>query len=121
VIVIFAACLLGVGSAQSNDSAALKVALVSLITRPENFDGKRVQVSAWGVIEYEGAALYLSEADHQYLITRDGVWLDLSGISKEPEEATGYFQVVGTFLAGDVLRGHAGRLTKIEKIIRLGK
>lgn len=93
-----------------------RVPLVALIANPERYDGTVIEVSAWGVLEFEGAALYLSPSDHQYLVAEAGVWLEVSEESRFPDNTRGYLAVRGRFHSGDNARGFAGRIADIKKL-----
>ena len=93
-----------------------RVPLVALVANPERYDGTEIEVMAWGAIEFEGAALYLSPSDHKYLVAEAGVWLEVSEEPRFPTNARGYLAVQGRFLSGDKARGFAGRITDIKKL-----
>jgi hypothetical protein len=72
----------------------LHVSLLQLIANPTQFDGKRVRVIGFCWLEYESRALYLSETDFRYGITKNGVRVDLQG----PKELSGgYVLLEGVF------------------------
>lgn len=52
--------------------------MVELIANPEDYEGERVRVEGFGSIEFEYIGLTLSREDGEYLITKNGVGLDLS-------------------------------------------
>lgn len=79
---------------------------VQLLSRPELFDQRRLVVSGYANLEFEGNALYLSEELYRHGSSRDAIWLDLEGISSPPSFRRGYAVVEGTFAAGP--GGHLG-------------
>ena len=50
--------------------------LITLIARPELYDGKPVRVVGFIRFEFEGNALYMSRADYENNVTRNGLWID---------------------------------------------
>lgn len=54
------------------------VSLVRLISSPKLFHGKAIRVKGFGVIQSGYMALKLSREDANYLVTTNGIWLDLS-------------------------------------------
>jgi len=93
--------------------------LIELIARPDDYDEKRVRVIGFANLEFEGNALYVSREDFEHMITRNGVWLDVSAALAKPHAARlpGYFLVEGLFSAGH--RGHMGLWSgAIERVTR---
>ena len=84
------------------------VSLIQLIANPASFDGKRVQLTGYVVLEVENTAVYLHESDAKYGITRNAVWLDvpLGGDSRRVQFHQRYVLIEGTFSAER--RGHRG-------------
>lgn len=98
--------------------------LITLIARPEDFDGKRVRVIGYLHFEFEGNGLYISKDSYEHAIARNGVWIDPpagfesdSGPARrQPNDR--YVIVEGTFNAQD--RGHMGMWSgAIEDVKRL--
>ena|SRR5439155_6753325 len=50
--------------------------LIELLARPELYDGRRVRVIGFVNFAFEGNALYLSRADWEHAVTRNGLWID---------------------------------------------
>jgi hypothetical protein len=96
------------------------VSLVALIANPERYDGSQIEVTAWGVIQFEMASIFLSEEDYLHSVSENGVRLELpepeSSGFRFPSRARGYMSVVGRFRAGDEYRGYAGRLTEVKEV-----
>jgi hypothetical protein len=51
------------------------VSLVSLISRPEKYDGQRVVVKGYATFGFENSYLYLSPYDAQHSIGENAIWL----------------------------------------------
>ena len=83
-----------------------QVSLLELVARPELFDGKRVRVTGYVHLEFEGNALYLSRHDldhHQYA---NGVWVEFeTGLASKLCQDR-YVIIEGRFSSED--RGHLG-------------
>jgi hypothetical protein len=95
------------------------VSLIQIIANPRAFDQKRVAVKGYVVLEFEHQALYLSEADAKYVITSNGLWLDVNDAiyANRARFNRRYVLVEGTFNAR--LRGHLSLFTgRIENIGR---
>lgn len=54
---------------------AENASIQDLITTPDRFAGKLVRVTGVMVLEFEGDAVYLSGADAERRITKNGIWL----------------------------------------------
>jgi hypothetical protein len=93
------------------------VSLYELITRPAEFDGKRVRVIGFAHFEFEGNGLYPHREDWQQGILHNGVWLE------PPNEAANslsdhYVLVEGRFEARS--RGHMGMWSgTIDSVTRI--
>jgi hypothetical protein len=95
------------------------VSLIQLIANAGAFDGKRVLVTGYVVLEFENTAVYLHESDATYGIARNGLWLDvpLGGDSHRTRFHQRYVLIEGTFNAHR--RGHLGLFSgSIESIGR---
>ena len=99
--------------------------LLTLIARPELFDGKPVRVIGYVHFEFEGNGLYVSQDSYEHGVTRNGIWIDppwefesdSATARRQPNDR--YAIVEGTFSAHD--RGHLGlwggaleRVTRLE-------
>ncbi|WP_431260871.1 hypothetical protein ACQ86G_12630 [Roseateles chitinivorans] len=82
--------------------------LIQLIATPWGFDGRRVQIIGFVRLEFEGDAIYLHRDDEAAGIQKNGLWLEVEGLSaQERREFDGrYVLVEGTFSMQD--RGHFG-------------
>jgi hypothetical protein len=92
--------------------AIYEPSLITLIARPEDFDGKRVRLVGYVHFEFEGDGLYVSQNDYEHAIFGNGVWIDPpSGFESDSGPARAwpndsYVIVEGTFSARD--QGHMG-------------
>jgi hypothetical protein len=101
------------------DATALpRVPIAALIVTPERYDGAQIEVTAWGVLEFELAALFLTELDYQHLGPENAIRLEITEGQGFPTSAKGYLSVVGRFRAGDRARGFAGRMTEIRTLTK---
>ena len=53
------------------------LSLVALLSRPQDFDGKAVQVAGYGHFEFEGNALYLHREDLERGVVTNSIRLDV--------------------------------------------
>ncbi|HET6327107.1 MAG TPA: hypothetical protein VFG04_20670 [Planctomycetaceae bacterium] len=96
------------------------VSLIRLIANPNDFDGKPVRVIAFLRLEFEGNALYVSRADYENHISKNGIWIDVPDlVRKEASEYSDrYVLVEGVFSAKD--QGHmhlfSGALHKTSRL-----
>lgn len=65
-------------SSRASGPGDMAVSLIQLIASPGSFDGKRVVVTGYVMLEFENTAVYLHESDARYGIFRNGLWLDVS-------------------------------------------
>jgi hypothetical protein len=106
-------------SPHAEDPRDMAVSLIQLIANPGSFDGKRVMLTGYVVLEADNKAVYLHESDAKYGIARNAVWLEvpLGGDSQRVRFHQRYILVEGTFNAQR--RGHLGRFSgTIEHIGR---
>ena len=106
-------------AARAHDPRDIWVSLIQIIANPAAFDQKRVGLKGYVILEFEHQALYLSEADAKHVITKNGLWLDVSDAIYANRERfhRRYVLVEGTFNAR--LRGHLSLFTgRIENISR---
>lgn len=55
-----------------------KASIVDLIANPKSYDKKIVQVKGFIHIEVESSAVYISESDYNYGITKNSLWIEMS-------------------------------------------
>ena len=89
-----------------NEMTVVRVSLIQLIANPASFDGTRVALTGYVVLEFEHTAVYLHESDATYGISRNGIWLDvpLGSDSHRARFHRQYVLIEGTFRAQR--RGH---------------
>jgi hypothetical protein len=106
-------------SARAEDPGERAVSLIQLIANPTAFDGRRVAVTGYVVLEFEHTAVYLHETDAAYGIARNGLWLDVP-VGSDSHRARfhrRYVLIEGTFSAER--RGHRGAFSgTIENVSR---
>ena len=100
------------------DAQGLEPSLIHLIATPERYDGKRVMVTGYCNLEFEGNAIYLHADDYRYFHTKNGVWLNVSKkMMSDPKLRQTHCLVRGVFRAKD--HGHlglfAGALSDIDR------
>jgi len=100
------------------------VSMIQLLSDPEKFNGKRIQVVGFVHLEFEGNAIYLNRDDFLYGIEKNALWLSIQDpISDFRELNDSYVLVEGTFNADE--KGHvrmwSGSLEKITKLKRWAK
>ena len=79
-IIIFILCLENCIAQNSKDSLvdnsiknAEKISLIQLISNPEKYDGKVIEVQGFLCLEFEGHALYLQKDDYEYFNLKNGI------------------------------------------------
>ena len=94
------------------------VSLIELIANPASFEGKRVMLTGYVVIEADNTAVYLHESDATYAIARNGLWLDVPlGGQSHARFHQHYVLIEGTFTGRR--QGHRGRFSgSLENIGR---
>lgn len=106
-------------SARAEDADGRAVSLIQLIANPSSFDGGRVVLTGYVVLEFEHTAVYLHEIDATYGIAPNGLWLDVP-VGSDSHRARfhrRYVLIEGTFSAQR--RGHRGAFSgTIENIGR---
>jgi hypothetical protein len=91
---------------------SFNVSIVSLISNPEKYDGKRIAVTGFLHIEFEDTAIYLNQDDYQHNISKNGLWVSLpedrDSISHFPGgcQSDRYVKLVGVF--SSKFTGHMG-------------
>ncbi|WP_263352176.1 hypothetical protein [Acidicapsa acidisoli] len=97
------------------------VSLIQLIANPQAFDNKRVRITGFLHLEFEGNVIYLHSDDFLYSLTKNGLWIDV------PKEMTQgqikavndqYVICTGRFAAN--MHGHmglnSGEMTDITRL-----
>lgn len=106
-------------------SEDFNVSIVRLITTPEKYHERRVQVIGYMNLEFEGDAIYLHKEDYEKGLNKNGFWvrfsdkLDKKEINKLNK---GYVLIEGTF--NKDRHGHmglfGGEIYEITRIIKWG-
>lgn len=98
-----------------------QISLVSLLAVPERYDGRKVRVSGFVTLEFEGRALHLDRRAYEAGLRKNAVWLD-SPEWLTPNDAQGldrrYGEVAGTFVAArhGAYGLYSGTLTELRRI-----
>lgn len=108
-------------TSSTNGCDLYEVSLVELIARPERFEGKRIRALGFVSLGFEDSGLYLSRADWENGVRKNGLWID-----EPPPSAEGaktwlwnkrYVLVEGTFTSADT--GHfgmwSGRIMNVQR------
>ena len=77
-----------------------EVSIIQLISNPEKYEGKTVQIEGFISLEYEGMAIYLTKDDYEYFNRKNGICLLLSkedAISLKKECHKKFVTVTGKF------------------------
>jgi len=94
--------------------------LIQLIATPKKYHNKTVTVDGFLQIEFEGNALYLHKEDAQFLMTANGLWVELSDEMKNHPDKyhNKHVFIEGNFNAKS--HGHLGLFSgTIENITRI--
>jgi hypothetical protein len=90
------------------------VSIIQLISSPDAYDGKLVQVFGFVRFEFEGSAIYLHQEDYKQGLYKNSLWLSM-GEQKELDQK--YALIEGIFNARN--HGHLGLCSgSIEKVSR---
>ncbi|SHN37833.1 hypothetical protein [Chitinophaga sp. CF418] len=100
----------------------LNVSLAELIANPGKYDGKKIQVTGYLHLEFEGDAIYLRKEDYQKHITKNGFWVNfspkLTRRIKPAHYSDNYVTIIGTFNASK--KGHMSMFSgTFDKIVKL--
>jgi hypothetical protein len=96
---------------------------MSLITRSEKYDGKRVAVAGYAAFGFEHSYLYFSPYDAQYSIDENAVWLEFDGsrfpnwrsLDHQTIEVEGTFHVPkGAAYWTNYPNGYIGEITGLQ-------
>jgi hypothetical protein len=97
------------------------VSIIQLIANPRAYDKKRVRLTAFLHLEFEGNAVYLHSEDFQYSLTKNALWISVpKDMTLEQEKAVNDQYVICTarFVAG--MQGHmgmnSGALTDVTRL-----
>jgi len=97
------------------------ISIVRLLGAPEQYDGKKVQITGFMNLEFEGNAIYLSKADYDNGVYKNGLWLEVDS-ARAPQAKTlsgQYVLLEGTFRTRN--HGHlglwSGAVTDVTRVI----
>lgn len=103
------------------DMGVEDVSLIQLIANPQAFDNKRVRITGYLRLEFEGNVVYLHREDYEYGLTKNGLWVDVpSDMTQQQRRAVNnqYVICTGTFRAS--MHGHmglnSGEITEITRL-----
>jgi len=107
----------------AQDRHDMTVSLIQLIADSRSFDGRRVVVTGYVMLEVDNTAVYLQETDAAYGIFRNALWLDV-GLGDESHRARfhrRYVLIEGTFSARrrghlDAFGGSIGSIGRFELV-----
>lgn len=109
IAIIAGFAVLGLSAtAKAADEQPIFVSLIRLIAAPQEYAGKRVAITGFLHIEFEGDGIYLHRDDYEHSQSKNGLWVAVSGESaKQLRAATDrYVLLEGTF--NPDLHGHLG-------------
>lgn len=92
---------------KSGECSCYEVSMIELISNPEQYHGKPIQVTGFVKIEFEGTLIYLHREDYEQMLLRNAIWLEVSPEKYEKFTSGGYGVVKGIFNAD--LHGHMSR------------
>ncbi len=81
-------CFNGV-DALAEEQEVIRVSVVNLIANPKDYDGKRVLVGGFYVLETEESVLYLSREAAEFGIFALGIWIDFEESGLDPSQFNG--------------------------------
>jgi hypothetical protein len=91
------------------DIDAEDVSLIQLIANPQAYDNKRVRITGFLHLEFEGNVIYLHNEDFRYGLTKNGLWIDLpKDMTKEQIKVVNDQYVICTARFIARMHGHMG-------------
>lgn len=92
--------------------------LVHVIAHPERYHDKLIKLIGFCSLKFEGKAIYLSESDYVYGVTKNGIWLSAELSDNNMKLHNNYIIVVGTFDMNyqGHLEGYFGSLTNLTRL-----
>lgn len=97
------------------------VSMIQVLSNPEKYDGKKLQLMGYLHLEFEGNGLYLHKEDEQRGLSKNGLWVDTRSHSYKDMAALNdtYVLVEGTFTSRR--QGHmdlwSGEIHSIDRVI----
>lgn len=93
-----------------DESPTRTTSLVKLIATPDKFDGRRIIVTGFMNVEFEGNAIYLHKDDFENNLFSNGLWINLNDQQKKEIDSLNlnknYVLLEGTFNSSG--NGHFG-------------
>jgi hypothetical protein len=122
----------------THNQEPISVSLIQLISNPNQFEGKRVRVKGYLHLKFEDYSLYLSQADADYLIGRNSLWIEMGSqvqlqmVGKEgglvpPDHINQldcrYVLIEGIFNESNKghMGAHSGALAQVNRMMELRK
>jgi hypothetical protein len=103
------------------DDGVEDVSMIQLIANPQAYDNKRVRITGYLHLEFEGDVIYLHREDFDYVLTKNALWVNIpKDMTKEQMKAVNNLYVIctGRFRAG--MHGHMGMNSgELDDITRL--
>lgn len=101
LLILLAVSQIGAAKPALTDSNAFEpVSLIAIVANPDLFDGKRVRVEGFLILEFEGDSLYLDKSAYEASLTRNALWIGAPAWA-DPRTQRGltrrYVFVEGTF------------------------
>ncbi len=91
-------------------SYEFNIPFIRLITNPEKYQGKTIQIKGYLNIEFEGEAIYFHQEDYVRSMTENSLWVEFSKDITDKKNVSDYSKkyviIVGTFEMNS--RGHMG-------------
>jgi len=114
------ACL-RTGSGVADAADPEEVSLISIISAPDEWDGRFVRVYGYFVTEFEGTAIYLHAEDYHNALYTNGLWVELGPLGGlVPSDC--YVLMEGVVSADD--HGHlglwSGAITGVTRVMAWG-
>ena len=91
------------------DNGVEDVSLIQLIANPQAYDQKRVRITGFLHLEFEGDVIYLHSEDFHYSLAKNALWINVpKDMTQEQTKAVNdqYVICTGKFVAS--MRGHMG-------------
>ena len=122
----FLTLLLMIQPAHADDGITpMEVSMIQLIANPEKFDGKKVVLTGFLNLEFEGNALYLHRDDFVYGQMKNGLGLTLSErwAKSASRWSRHYVRVEGVFNAREAghLGMYSGSIEHVAQVRALGR
>jgi hypothetical protein len=103
------------------DVNAEEVSLIQLIANLQTYDGKRVRVTAFLHLEFEGNVIYLHSEDFRYSLTKNALWINIpKDMTRDQMKLVNDQYVICTARFDAKMQGHmdlnSGELTDVTRL-----